>query len=180
MSREGEPSGRLTWGVKGGFREYVATVPDGSESTAEGVRTDESGAFVFDLDDATGFDSASGHGTLKFRGSVLFSAYRGILLVRVRDPWITLGVNGGTVSIMHPAYRDPTSERREIGVFDAARREMSPDTLSWCVDTPRMTYDGTQTFGDVYPVDTPFDSIAITLAMPTVPAPPASAHRASA
>ncbi|MFJ3780007.1 HtaA domain-containing protein [Streptomyces sp. NPDC090075] len=170
MSREQERSGRLTWGVKEGFREYVASVTDGTESTADGVYTDESGSFVFGLDDATGVDSTSGHGTLKFRGSVVFSAYRGILLVRVRDPWITLDEDGGTISIMHPAFREVTSERRGIGVFDTVRREATPGSVAWTIDLPRMTYDGTHVFGGVYPVDAPFAPIVIALAEPTVPA----------
>ncbi|MFF4966185.1 HtaA domain-containing protein [Streptomyces sp. NPDC001037] len=177
MSCDQELSGQLAWGVKGGFREYVAAVSDGAESTADGVRTDESGAFVFKLDEVTGFDNASGHGMLKFSGSVVFSAYRGILLVRIRDPWITLDKKGGTISIMHPAYRDATGERSRIGVFDAARCELAPDTVTWAIDAPRMIYDVTRTFGDVYSADTPFDPIVLTLVMPTVPAPPTSAHR---
>jgi hypothetical protein len=44
---------------------------------------------------------------------------------------------------------------------------------------PRMTCDGTRTLGDVYAVDTLFDSIVITLALPVVPAPTASTRRAS-
>ncbi|MFJ8001264.1 HtaA domain-containing protein [Streptomyces sp. NPDC096310] len=178
MSREQELWGQLVWGVKSGFRAYVAGVTDGTESVADGVRTDESGAFVFSLDDATDFDSVSGHGTLKFRGSVVFSAYRGILLVRVRDLWITLDGDGdgGTVSIMHPAFREATSQRREIGRFDAVRREATPGAVTWSIDVPRMTYDGTRAFGDVYPVDAPFDPIVITLAEPAVPAPTTSAR----
>ncbi|MFF8316495.1 HtaA domain-containing protein [Streptomyces bobili] len=175
MSREQELSGHLVWGVKSGFRAYVAGVTDGGESVADGARTDEGGAFVFSLDDATDFDSVSGNGTLKFRGSVVFSAYRGILLVRVRDLWITLDGDGGKVSIMHPAFREATSERREIGAFDAVRREATPGAVTWSIDVPRMTYDGTQAFGDVYQVDAAFDPIVITLAEPAVPAPAASA-----
>ncbi|MCG7207378.1 HtaA domain-containing protein [Streptomyces arenae] len=180
MSHELGLSGQLVWGVKSGFREYVAAVTDGAESTTDGVRTNESGAFVFSLDDATSLDNTSGHGTLKFRGSVVFSAYHGILLVRVRDPWITLDGDGGTVSIMHPAYREPTSERQAIGTFDGVRREVVPGAVNWSIDVPRMTYEGTQAFGDVYPVDAPFDPIVITLAKPGPRAPTAFARRASA
>ncbi|ROO85658.1 Htaa protein [Actinocorallia herbida] len=147
----------LTWGVKRSFREYVAEVDDGSETFGNGARRTASGEFAFPLADAADFDPATGLGTLRFAGSVVFRAYSGVLLVRVRDPWVVLGETGGCLTIMHPAYREATGVRAEIAVFDPPVRAAGGRRLA-----PTLTYDGVRAFGDVYGVGAPLDPALLT------------------
>lgn len=153
-----EIAGALSWGVKDSFREYVSGVSDGTVSV-DGAGQDGTSRFIFPLVDATEFDTGTGLGQLRFSGSVEFSAYRGVLLVRVRDPWISMHESGGVLSIMHPAYREPTTERSEIATFDSPARS-TLERANWTVASTRLTYDGCRALGEIYPVGTeadPFD-----------------------
>lgn len=134
----------LAWSVKASFRDYVSGVADGIEERSAGVDLDERGRYIF--------PSLGGDGeTLKFGGWVRISAYRGILDVRVADPWIESDGVRRRVSIAHPrAERNPELPRLVLAEFEGADQ-----------NTPLLTFDGVRLLGDVYQVGAALDPIEL-------------------
>ncbi|NKX56559.1 HtaA domain-containing protein [Arthrobacter mobilis] len=147
----------LLWGVKRSFRDYVLALADGAEQLLPGAGRIEGGAFAFDTDTGSEWDAAAQRGTLRFHGSVLFSGYRDMLYVRVRDPWITIDAGGAVLSIMHPAFLERTAER--LVLAELADIRLDPNR-NWRA-VPRLLASGIHTFDEVYPPGTELDPVTL-------------------
>lgn len=149
----------LRWGIKQSFREYVLAMSDGSESLSPEVTKDEHGNYLFKADPDATSDASSGD-ALKFQGSVLLSGYRGMLLVRVRDPWIEETNGSVRLTVMHPAYREKTTERLALAeLVEVGTKEI--DGAHYRTLASRLLPSGMRTFDDVYKVGTELDDVTV-------------------
>lgn len=149
----------LRWGIKESFREYVLALNDGSESLSSDVTKDEHGNYLFRADPDGACDATTG-GPLKFQGSVLLSGYRGMLIVRVRDPWIEATSGGMRLTVMHPSYREKTTERLALAeLVEAGTKEI--DGVRYRTLASRLLSFGVRTFNDVYQVGTELDDVTV-------------------
>ncbi len=124
-------SGKLVWGVKASFREYVRH--------AEGQIRLEGGAEQ--VDDVFAFAPAGEE--LKFTGAVHFDAHGGMLKVAVIDPWIELEPDGSASLTVADPQRD-----RRVKVADLG--EISPAGEGTAQAPAFLTMDGVWLLGNVY------------------------------
>lgn len=176
MARPTTRTPTLSWGVKASFRGYVLALSDGAVVLTDRYTSHDGTAFVFEA--APGEPAGAGDGApclLRFRGGVEFSGHRGILMVRIRDPWLHLAGGRGRLSIMHPAYREPTPERVDLAELHDLRAESEDDTVVWWTATPRLRPTGVRTFGETYAAGTALDPLTFSVPAPRpAGAPPAS------
>jgi hypothetical protein len=153
------PHKALRWGIKQSFRDYVLALNDGSENLSSQVTRDERGNFSFEAD-PNGTSKATNDEPMKFQGSVVLSGYRGMLLVRVRDPWIEVTNSGMQLTVMHPAYREKTTERLALAeLVEVGTREVEGSYYSTLGS--RLLAPGVRTFDDVYKVGTELDDLTV-------------------
>lgn len=153
------PHKALRWGIKRSFRDYVLALNDGLESLSSQVTRDERGNFSFEAD-PNGTSKATNDEPLKFQGSVVLSGYRGMLLVRVRDPWIEVTNSGMQLTVMHPAYPEKTPERLALAeLVEIGTREINGSYFSTL--GARLLAPGVRTFDDVYKVGTELDDVTV-------------------
>ncbi|KAF0957985.1 HtaA domain-containing protein [Rhodococcus sp. T7] len=157
MSAERRTGHELCWGVKASLRDYLSAI-DGEIVCGDGADQTPAGEFMFPTAHPTHLDSSR---CLRFRGTVVFSAYHGMLLVRLRDPWVMLAGAVGSLTMMHPDFADRTSERIEIATFSLPEHPDVASGRGWTIAVPRLTYDGTRALGDVYGIGTELDPIHI-------------------
>jgi hypothetical protein len=154
MPDEGQRNGGgLWWAVRTSFRDYVASLPDGSERLSRGATMADDGRIVFRLDQV----SPSGRGVVyMFQGSLILEGHAGRLSVELRDPHV------------HVA----TGARGEISVASGARSKVERQVIAafteWenvegrlVVPAPRLTWAGVAMLGDVYEVGELLDPVEI-------------------
>lgn len=137
-------SGEIAWSVKSSFRAYVAGVSDGTEISSDDVTVDAAGRYRFPL-------VSTGDDVLKATGWVRLSAYRGVLDVRIAEPWIEYRSGGGVVTIAHPrSERNPALPRMVLAEFGTDS-----------VIRPELTFDGVRLLGEVYTVGAELDLLEV-------------------
>lgn len=85
----------LRWGVKRSLIRYLSGVDDASLVASDGATADTDHIFRFE---PVGADD----GTRRFRGSLTFTAYDGMLLIQLADPWIEYDDDGLLLSVFSP------------------------------------------------------------------------------
>lgn len=130
--------GELRWAVKDSFLHYVRVLAAGVVDLSDGAAEAADGTFSWPLRSARREDGSL---FLGFGGSVRFTAHAGYLDVDLRDPWLLLTPDGGTLSIT----AEGGSGRTVIAVFDPGSGAEDEGTL-----VPLLTTAGVELFGSVY------------------------------
>lgn len=146
-ARAGE-RGRLFWGIKASFREYVTS----AEGTIGGSAVGEDGVGVFEERPVEQADAAA----LRYAGTLRFEAYGGMLSVQVDDPVVEFGET--------PLLRATTAS----GPVVFARLGPLPEAVQegglrvWR-DVPAVLTPGAATIlGGVYPPGTALDPVTFS------------------
>src|SRR3954447_14321165 len=136
-----ESIGRLRWGVKESFIDYVRGLSDGTIETFAGCEADE-GVFVFSGESAR-------EGILSFSGGIRFTGFAGMLDVRLVDPMIEGdGVGKTLTALVGPR---PIAARVAIPAIEGGEPLRAGE--AWTAQ-PKLTFEGVRIFGDVYEVGT--------------------------
>lgn len=146
----------LVWGLKSSFLEYLGRMPDSQWVLAGGAGTTPTGEFYFELADDSGFARGSGLGTLKFRGSVRFSAHHGMLFVMITDPWMEFGADGIVLSVEDPASGPEGDGRVSLVAVAPVIPTETTVNLAWTSMPTSLLPAGVEVFNDVYAVGEPF------------------------
>jgi hypothetical protein len=151
------PSRVLRWAVKTSFVADVSKDPEGRVALDEGVIR-RGAEFDYPLDDAHDFDPVVGEGLLVFRGIVVFAGHRGLVSVRLADPWIDLAGQRGVLSVAGRA--DASGRRSRVPVVDfLVRRDVTSDGLRGV--EVRLTHAGAQVFERVFAEGEAFDDLRV-------------------
>lgn len=154
-STHAENGGSLAWAIRDSFLRYVTVIARGSFET-DGVELDARGRFVFPLR-AAARDGDDWH--FWFSGSVRLRAHGGLLDVRIVEPEIVLGLDGGIISTRAETGLLP------IAVLDAVQGEEDGFNRTWQLIPARLLESGVPLFGDVYPAETEMAPLSIGAAL---------------
>jgi hypothetical protein len=138
-------------------------------SIENGAEATNGSFFTFEPNGAE-VDPQTGQGTLRFKGEVRMSGHGGMMRLQLRDPWITLGAEGATLSVSTPGTAGADSSNTANGIplvtLKLPQLEDLGTGLLW-QDVPTfLTADGTALFNDQYPVGQEMDPIFIHLPAP--------------
>ncbi|WP_209559921.1 HtaA domain-containing protein [Frigoribacterium sp. PvP032] len=110
--------GNLAWGFKDSWRGYLATIAAGTTAVSGGATIAPDGRFVFDQVDGGDFDPATGLGTIRYTGAVLFTSASHGFSIGFADPWVTTTADGGSVLTARTSTSDTagldSTERIEL------------------------------------------------------------------
>lgn len=154
--------GELRWNIKGRFRDYVRSLPDGTEQWISGPGGIEAESIVFALDNAASFDTRSGLGVLKFAGSLRFEGYHGALRVDISDPWIEIDAEKSLLTVNRsPQGLSPS----RVAIAEASTGPVATSGGHWIwADVPTvLTQHGSTLLGGVYPPGSEADSCSFTV-----------------
>ncbi|MFT4259358.1 HtaA domain-containing protein [Microbacterium sp.] len=143
--------GELRWAVKDSFIRYVRVIAAGTTQLDDGAAEAADGAFTWPLASASRDD---GQLDLRFSGSVRFTAHGGYLDVDLRDPWLLLSGDSGSLSIS-PAGGDG---RLVIATMNPSAEAAADDAL-----VPLLTAAGAELFGSVYATGTAFAPLTASI-----------------
>ncbi len=171
----------LHWSIKETFVRYILGMQDGLYAITEDATVSPDFVFTYPVKDVSGFDPATGLGTLQFGGAVRFGGHGGALYVMIADPIVEISANGAILS----AKVDNDGERLDLVTVDfgnaiggsgdkgaqsgyipssdatsSGTPEVSP---SWDAAPTFLTANGASLFIGQYPAGTPFDPLDITL-----------------
>jgi len=149
--------GQVRWAIKTSFREYLDALEDNATTVESGASLDEGGRIVLPV---TTVSATTPPLELHCGGSVLLTAYRGVLAVRLRDVRVRIdGAGAGALSAMHPGSPRPTDVRADVVSFESVRIDGDVITAT----APQLTEEGVRMLGDVYAVGAVVDPIEIHL-----------------
>ncbi|MBB6407189.1 HtaA domain-containing protein [Arthrobacter sp. AZCC_0090] len=148
-------SGDLSWNVYSRFRDYVRSIPDGTEEWLRGDGRIEQQAVVFHLDPASSYDPDRGTGVIRFHGSIRFRGYRGMLHVTISDPWVEVTSGHMVLSVDSSSSGAPT--RVVFAEAIPTKPVRTGEGLRWSGVPAALTDDGSGLLGNVYPVGTDLD-----------------------
>jgi hypothetical protein len=151
----------LTWGIKRSFIDYIAGLPDGAVSAADGATVIEPGRFCF-APEGSDYNIARGTGVLRFRGDVRVAGHHGMMFVRLLDPWIELSGGRGTLSIS--TGDGSGQERTEVGTLRAAAAREIDGYLVWEHVDVLISPAGSELFDGQYAAGQPMDPLSIRVA----------------
>jgi hypothetical protein len=148
-------TGSLRWAVKSSFQRYVQVIAHGTCTAIDGAELSDDGVFTFPLAEA---GLSAGARLLSFSGTARFEAHHGFLEVTLSGLRLTLGEQGGELSI---AGSGP--DRVTIATLAPAAPVEERGRIHWTGLVPHLTEDGCQVFGAVYPAGTEFAPLEIGL-----------------
>ncbi|GAB2828908.1 hypothetical protein GCM10027022_20140 [Alpinimonas psychrophila] len=148
----------LHWSIKASFVRYILGMQDGLYAVTDDASVSPEFVFTFPKKDVSGFDAATGLGTLKFVGAVRFGGHGGSLYVMIADPIVEITATGAVLS----AKVDNDGERLDLVTLDFGKT--ASGTPSWDAVSTFLTANGASLFIGQYPAGTPFDPLNITLA----------------
>ncbi|MET1064845.1 MAG: HtaA domain-containing protein [Arthrobacter sp.] len=151
----------LSWGIKRSFIDYIASLPDGSVSTADGATVSESSLFCFSPQSAD-YDADGGTGVLRFRGDVRLAGHHGMLLVRLLDPWITFTSGSGVLSISTGDGGD--HNRAAVAFLSPPKPRRADGSLVWDHVEVVISPEGSDLFDGQYAAGQPMDPLSIRVA----------------
>ncbi|HTU29542.1 MAG TPA: HtaA domain-containing protein [Solirubrobacteraceae bacterium] len=136
----------LRWAIKRSFVAYISHAPGSQE-------------IVFPYNPGPNCGQPSG--SLRFGGTVAFSAHAGALLVQVASPHVELNGSGGSLTIADPFDRSGRA-RRLLANFDVGYERLGPFER-WTGTAVRLAPEATALFNEVYPADAEFDPLTVVL-----------------
>ena len=155
--RAGAPPLRLKWGIKQSFREYVRAISDARLEVDSLPSESWEQEFAFAAAEQPGTLES---GSLSFSGEVFLSGYRGMLAVRVRDPRIVQTGADLVLDIMHPDFRDATTERLPVALLGSFAPAQDDDQQSFAAQATLLA-SATRVFDDIYAPGTELDPVTI-------------------
>lgn len=156
----------LMWPIKQSFLRYIAGMPDGRAILAGGARVSERDGVIFAAGDRPDYSAATGEGTVRFVGEVVFHGHFGMMRIRIADPWLRIAGGRGTLLIDGGADRRLALVEAAIDfAVDCGHRPV------WHARDVRLTGDGSDLFGGVYGAGEPFDRFVAVVAGPGVQRP---------
>lgn len=170
-------SGRLDWGVKQSFREYIAgPIADGSYTATSGASVNPDGTIGFDVLGGS-YDTTTDSGEVATKGTVRFTAHEApglgpMLDLTIADPRIELDGDAGAL-IADVKSRSLSSgtvalyPEVELASLDASALTLSPLTepvpgFSFTPLPASLTATGAPAFSDFYPPGAVLDPLSLT------------------
>jgi len=157
----------LHWSIKESFVRYILGMQDGLYAITEDATVSPDFVFTYPVKDVSGFDPATGLGTLRFGGAVRFGGHGGALYVMIADPIVEITATGAVLS----AKVDNDGERLDLVTLDfglpinsAPSAGEPEDSVYWDAVPTFLTANGASLFIGQYPAGTPFDPLNVTLA----------------
>ncbi|MCU1483004.1 MAG: hypothetical protein JWQ19_3790 [Subtercola sp.] len=145
----------LRWGIKQSFLDYLSGLPDGQAALGDNVTAVGDNELLFDPAEAT----ASLDGIVKFTGEVRFGGHRGLLFVRVAEPWLHIDGGCGRLTVLDPTLTDETSRIPLVTFLVDPGEAISGSFAGTHV---RLTEEGVEIFNNVYSVGEPFEPFTVT------------------
>jgi hypothetical protein len=162
------PTAGLTWAIKRRFIAYLAQLPDGAFSVADGATHD--GGTLFTFPALAGAEPGRlGTLPLRFGGILRLSGHLGMLHVKIAAPRIE---TFGSVTVLTIADPDDEAPDRRV----AFARLTLPDPIidrsfvTWAGIDAALTTEGSELFGARYPEGEPLEPVTIRLPLPTASA----------
>ncbi|WBL19217.1 HtaA domain-containing protein [Citricoccus sp. NR2] len=147
----------LYWPVLERFRSYVESLPDGAVAADARAEVRPTELFFPLADSATlrvgGADSVDATEvgmTVTTLGEVRFGGHGGLLLVPLKDVWVTWTEDRLKVSISYPWHFDGEDPRMDLATGSLTWRR-SPTGSEMAGRDLRLTEDGSEMFNGVYP-----------------------------
>ena len=147
----------LHWPIKESFVRYILGMQDGLYAITEDATVSPDFVFTYPVKDVSGFDPATGLGTLTFGGAVRFGGHGGALYVMIADPIVEITATGTVLS----AKVDNDGERLDLVTLDFGTT--TSGSPRWNAVPTFLTANGASLFIGQYPAGTPFDTLNITL-----------------
>lgn len=144
----------LRWPVRASFLRYLAALPDARASVSDGaaLTPDDPQLVIYPADPGASSDTI-----LAFRGDLRLSGHRGLLFVRLADPWIEIDVSGRSLlTVAHPTTTDGNGQRMPL-----VRLTLTATEGGWSGTDVRLCPDGVPLFNHVYEADAEFDPLII-------------------
>lgn len=155
----------LTWGLKRSFIRYVSLLPDGSHKLDEGASLAYSSIFHFELEDSSTYDSMTGLGILKFRGSLRLSGHHNMMLVLVADPWVEFYEGETCLTVVDIQGWPERQNRIKLAELKASAPVLSKASVLWENIPARLSAEGTLLFNEQYAQDEELDPLSILVPM---------------
>lgn len=168
--------GKLDWGVKQSFRNYIANVAQGTITVAGGAtQAPSNGVFTF-----PSVPSWAGQTEIDatFVGSVRFQAHGGALDVTVGDLRVEAsGDTGSVIADVTSLPNEPDSDPvlyDDVTIADLDLTGITPvvssGSITWTGVPATLTEDGVPAFADFYAEGTELDPLTISLPRTDTPA----------
>jgi hypothetical protein len=138
--------------------EYIAGLPDGAVSAADGASLTESGQFCF-ASAGSEYDPARGTGVLRFRGDVRVAGHHGMMFVRLLDPWVEFAAGHGVLSIS--TGDGGAKERTDVGSLRTAAPRNMDGFLVWEHVDVAVSEAGSELFDGQYAAGQTMDPLVI-------------------
>jgi len=148
---------QLTWGVKASFRNYVEAA-EGSITLSDGATRAVDGAFVFAAEPNGNLVIAtdgSATGAMRFRGTVTFEAYGGMLKSTLKELAIEASEDGLVLTVLD----GPMNKRRcTVAELDLIENDSGNSVTM----NSKITMDGMYQIADNYPPGTELDPLQLS------------------
>lgn len=155
------PAHGLRWAIKTSFVGYVMRMSDGRAYVTSGAGVTEHNELVFPLEaDSDPADNA-GERVFSFGGKVTFTGHFGMLYVQIAHPRITIRDGAGELTVTNPESED--GERLPLATVELTGPEFENGTERWESALVRLTPQGVELFGDVYPPGEPLEPLTVIL-----------------
>lgn len=176
-SAQPEPIGssELHWGVKSSFRNYITGIAAGTITASDGAAKEGSGAaapYLWSGDGGT-YDPATNAGTIRFNGTVKFSApAHTIWHITISDPTVVLdGDASGTLlaDVSYSTGGTQTAPEEQGSASDVAFADLAVSSptgtgpYSFTNIGATLTAAGSEAFGGFYAAGTALDPLAFTV-----------------
>lgn len=163
-------SGRLTWGVKSSFRNYVGgPVAGGSVTTSGHASPAADGSYVFPQRSTTA-KPPSPTGTTSYRGQVSFAGHHGDLDMSLRDPRVVVGPGGSAKLVVDSRPTGATGFTAvTVSTLDLSQgtRSTAGGSVTYSSVPVVLSSAGTRLFAwdgnAMYPAGTQMDPVSFTI-----------------
>ncbi|QKV97897.1 HtaA domain-containing protein [Streptomyces sp. NA02950] len=174
MPCDGAPGvvdGRLDWGVKKSFREYITGPTANGKITLSGGATKNANGYRFPHGQGS-YDADKGSLDAKFAGAVRFTGHEGALDLKFSD----LGIEvNGTEGVLIADVRSKDRTTGKVTTSDAVRlAELTTDSgaleakddVITLTDVPAaLTADGAKAFGGFYDAGAALDPVGVAVSL---------------
>jgi hypothetical protein len=168
-------SSELHWGIKSGFRSYITSIAAGTITASDGATKEGSGAAAPYLwsGDGGNYDAAANAGTVRFNGTVKFSApAHTIWEITISDPTVVL--DGDNTAVLQADVRYATGGTASApadqgSVSDVAFADLAvgtpagTGTHTFSNVAATLTAAGSEAFGGFYAAGTALDPLTFTI-----------------
>lgn len=138
----------LVWGIKQGFRDYVAELPDGTTELLDGATLLDH-QFVFAATDAP-------H---RFRGAIRFRGHGGMLDVTLANPYISREGSECNIYMAEVVGENSGASSTKFARLHVNNPSMNDQDVNGVGLVATLTTLGAELLGGVYQVGTPLDPV---------------------